>query len=177
MGRGGLSGGILPSLSLGRDDCTHIQYMAILCTTLLLGATMTLGRIASRCGEPHHLSSWTGYRESDIVDLLELAFTQKALRDLCESQLKAERRFGINVAKRLRARLADLREAETAGDLVAGQPRKSADADECMDLDLGEGVRLIFKANHVANPRTRSGQVDWAKVSRIKILEIGASNG
>lgn len=108
-----------------------------------------------------------------ILHLLELAFAQKSLRDLCESQLKAERKFGIKVARNLRARLADLWNAESVGDLIAGRPQILDSRRGLMAVALGEGMRIIFCANHVSNPRKDNGKVNWSRVNRIKILEIG----
>jgi proteic killer suppression protein len=105
---------------------------------------------------------------------LELAFANKPLRDHCESQLKAERRFGIGIARNLRARLADLREADSITDLVAGEPRVFSGGEALMTVSIGGGLRIVFRANHVKNPFKRDGDVDWTRVSRIKIIDIGA---
>ena len=111
------------------------------------------------------------------MTLLELAFAHKSLRELCESQLRAERKFGIAIARKLRARLADLRDAETINDVIAGRPELLASAPEKMAVNLGEKVCIVFCANHVSNPRTEAGGVNWSRVNRIKILDIGVLNG
>jgi len=111
------------------------------------------------------------------VTLLEIAFAQKSLRELCASQIRAERKFGITIARKLRARLADLRDAKSINDVIAGRPEKLAGAPETMAVDLGESIRIVFCANHVSNPQTESGEVNWSQVNRIKILDIGMSNG
>ena len=41
-----------------------------------------------------------------------------------------------------------------------------------MELSVGEGFRILFEANHVNNPRDTASRIDWAKVSRIKIVGI-----
>jgi len=108
---------------------------------------------------------------------LELAFANKALRHICESQLTAERELGIEIAKKLRARLSDLRAASSIADLVASTTEKLDQASERMAFALSSTVRIIFCANHVKIPRTRSGEVNWQKVSRIKLLEIEVAHG
>jgi hypothetical protein len=44
-----------------------------------------------------------------------------------------------------------------------------------MVVDLGDGYRLVFSANHPRNPLKADGTVDWSKVSRVKILGIEKS--
>jgi hypothetical protein len=78
------------------------------------------------------------------------------------------------VAEVLKRRLADLRAATSINDLLAGRPRllEGSERDE-MVVDLRKTHRLVFCANHhPKNPLARSGNVDWPKVSRIKILRI-----
>ncbi len=111
--------------------------------------------------------------ESDIVATLELAFANKSLRQLCESEAKATREFGGRVAQRLRRRLADLRAATSVKDLVAGRPRELESVRRRnVSVELAEGSRIVFCANHNSIPTLSSGGVDWSSVSRIKILRI-----
>ena len=111
--------------------------------------------------------------ESDIVATLELAFANKSLRQLCESEAKATRGFGGRVAQRLRRRLADLRAATSVKDLVAGRPRELESVRRRnVSVELAEGSRIVFCANHNTIPMLSSGGVDWSSVSRIKILRI-----
>ncbi len=41
-----------------------------------------------------------------------------------------------------------------------------------MAVDLGDSHQIVFKSNHPDCPMTRTGEVDWSRVSRIKILSI-----
>jgi proteic killer suppression protein len=108
---------------------------------------------------------------------LELAFSKKSLREICESQLRAEQTLGIAVARLLRARLADLREADTVDDLVAGPPKKlDSTPPGRIAIPLGDGMFICFCSNHAATPLKKSGEVNWVRVNRIKIVEIGATN-
>lgn len=82
------------------------------------------------------------------------------------------------MAEILKHRLADLRAATSVKDLVAGQPRELDGADRHhMAIELCDGLRLIFCANHSINPITETGDVDWSRVSRIKILRIEGNHG
>ena len=102
---------------------------------------------------------------------MELAFESKELRDACENDSEARRQFGSAVAEMLRHRLADLDAATSPKDLLAGQPRAGTDP-ETMVIDLCEGHRLVFTANHPNNPTTPTGELDWAMVRRARILRI-----
>jgi toxin HigB-1 len=103
---------------------------------------------------------------------LELAFSTQALRTLCETEAAAERQFGAECAAVLRRRLADLRAAPGVADLVAGRVRPGPAKDQLV-IDLTDDIVIVFCANHSKTPRATSHEVDWAKVTRVKILRIG----
>lgn len=104
---------------------------------------------------------------------LELAFDSKSLRTICESEFQADRELGATAAEILKHRLADLRAARSAKDLVAGRPRAVNGPDgEYMVVDLCNGKRLVFAANHTNNPMTEMNHLDWARVTRVKVLRI-----
>ncbi len=102
---------------------------------------------------------------------LELAFDSQALRAVCESEAHANLKLGAKVTEVLRRRLADMRAAVYAKDLLAGRPRVGPDGKH-MVIDLCDGYRIVFQANHVKNPVKDSNDIDWARVTRIKILRI-----
>jgi len=113
-----------------------------------------------------------------MLTALELAFETKSLRDLCEKEEKARRELGPDVAHKLKHRVADLRAAESVKDLVAGRPRETESANPgCFVIDLANGSLLAFCANHRKVPLLTSGGVDWARISRIKILRIENAHG
>lgn len=104
---------------------------------------------------------------------LELAFDSKSLRTICESEAHARRELGPTVAEILKHRLADLRAATSVRDLLVGWPRTlDSESHQHMVVDLCDGYYVVFCANHPNNPMTESGQLDWSKVNRIKILRI-----
>lgn len=109
---------------------------------------------------------------------MELAFDTKSLRDLCEKEDKARHELGPDVARKLKHRLADLRAAESVKDLVAGRPRETESANPgCFVVDLADGFRLAFCANHNNVPLLPTGKVDWAAVNRVRILRIEDAHG
>src|SRR5262249_37761402 len=115
--------------------------------------------------------------ESDMVVALELAFANKSLRELCESEAQADCHLGPTIAQTLRRRLSDLRAATNVKDLVAGRPRELAGSRRgCVAVQLSSESRLVFRANHTVLPVLDTGDVDWSKVSRVKILSIGTDD-
>jgi len=112
-----------------------------------------------------------------IIILLELAFVNKALRQLCENSAKANRELGNGVADRLRRRVADLRAATCVSDLLVGTPEEISRTDQPqIIIDLRNGFQIRFCANHNTVPKHESGAIDWSKVSRVKILAIETKN-
>lgn len=105
---------------------------------------------------------------------MEIAFETKKLRLLCENEQKALAALGPFISEQLKHRLADLDAATRITDVVVGNLRPvSSDNNSVCTIELGDGCQMHFKANHRNNPRLVSGAVDWNKVNRIMILEIG----
>jgi hypothetical protein len=102
---------------------------------------------------------------------LQLAFHTETIRRVCENEEEAKTEFGPEAAEALKRRLADMRAARTPKDLVAGRPRPGHDSKQ-MIIDLLDGYQIIFKANHPKYPKTGIDELDWTKVSRIKIMSI-----
>ena len=108
------------------------------------------------------------------TETLEVAFDTKSLRAICESEAKAKRELGPSVGRILKHRLADFRAAKSAKDFVAGQPRfVRGTGRENMAVDLCDGYRIVFTANHPKGSSSETRDVNWERVSRIKILRIG----
>lgn len=101
-----------------------------------------------------------------------LAFASKSLREICEAEEQAVRRFGKKVTESLKHRLADLEAASTVDDVIAGRPRLQNPSGNHV-IRLAGGFCLEFAANHVKNPVDKNGNTDWKKVSRIQIVRIG----
>ena len=112
------------------------------------------------------------------VETLELAFGSKSLRAICENQGRAKLELGDKVAEMLKHRLADFRAAKSVKDLLAGRPRLLNGTGRLqMIVDLCDGWEIIFAANHTENPTAENGDLDWERVSRIKILQIRGDHG
>lgn len=109
---------------------------------------------------------------------VNLAFDTLAPRTLCECQWKAERALGLRAAARLRDRLADIRAADFASELVAGRPREvEGGRHRYLAVDLAEGYQLVLCANHARIPVYETNRVDWSRVTQVKILRIEVGHG
>ncbi|RUW71127.1 MULTISPECIES: killer suppression protein HigA [unclassified Mesorhizobium] len=103
-----------------------------------------------------------------------MAFADKNLRSICESESAAIQSLGAAVAALLKHRLADLSAASSTVDLIAGDPQEIDGTDSGLfAIQLANSVRMLFTANHQRTPRLNTGMVDWSAVRRIKIISIG----
>lgn len=104
---------------------------------------------------------------------MQLAFLDRSCRQLCESETIAVTKLGASVARNLMRRLSDLRAVAVVSEIVAGRPREiDPNGPGEYRIDLAEGYVLIFCANHPNNPILENGNIDWSKVSRVKILGV-----
>lgn len=109
--------------------------------------------------------------------MLRLAFETKCIRYICENEERAKSKFGEHVAAALRHRIADLGAAQSAADIFIGNPRVVDRGGILLKvLDLCDGWRLVFQANHPNNPVDDAGNLIWERVTRIKIVAIEREN-
>lgn len=142
---------------------------------ILSEATTRLATTQHCCNLPTQLLLELTYK---FLMALEIAFLEKSHRQLCENETIAERKLGTNVAEKLKRRFADLRAATNVKDLAVGKPQEISSAgQQQISVELCDGYHFVFCANHNSNPLLESGSIDWARVSRIKILRIENQNG
>jgi hypothetical protein len=106
---------------------------------------------------------------------VEFTFGSIELRRICENRRRAINVLGIEPARELEQRLADLAALTTAAELsdlfpyhiVARSPSERA-------LRLDAGYDLAFCAGHVDVPVLKDGSTDWTRVSRIRITALEA---
>ncbi len=105
---------------------------------------------------------------------LEVAFRSKELRSTCESPARAKRELGHSAASTLQRCLADLEAVETVAELIEigldfenGRSKVGL-----IRFGLSEGRHLYCEVNHQHIPMIGEA-VDWAKVTRLKVIHIG----
>lgn len=105
---------------------------------------------------------------------LEISFDTECLRDLCIDGALAEQALGVAAADALRNRLDDIRAADCVFDLLAGHPVAGThNGAACYQVSLGDGARLVFVPNHNTPRIDAQGDVDWARVRRVRIMAVG----
>jgi hypothetical protein len=103
---------------------------------------------------------------------MELAFATQSLRSVCEDDTVAAAAFDAPVVAQLKARLADLRAAESIHDLLIGNPRILPGDNPRVAVSLADGYALVATPNHRVTPLASDGTVDWRRVRRLQLLEI-----
>lgn len=106
---------------------------------------------------------------------MELSFAEKNFRDLCYNETLAKQVYGSTVAGKLKRILADLGAVTVAADLFAlpGNARAlSGDLQGRMVINVVDEHQLVFQVGHINPPLLQSGEVDWSRVRRIKILGL-----
>lgn len=103
-----------------------------------------------------------------------IAFASRDLEDLCLSERRAVRELGKPCARKLFARLADLKAASHVGELVAGYPHPlKGDRAGQFSIRLDGGNRLVFSPASEPVPLADDGSVDWRRVTSVRIVFIG----
>ena len=100
------------------------------------------------------------------------------LREICERRGAAIQALGSAVAIELAQRIADIVELKSVAELAALLPDDLADRSPSEKvLRLESPTSLVFCSGHVKTPLKSDGEIDWNKVSRIRITAIEARNG
>ncbi len=106
---------------------------------------------------------------------MEITFTDSRLQDRCESQAALLKAYGRDGARKVMARLADLRAAETLEEMrqLAGKCHElKADRHGQLAINLDGPRRLVFTPEDNDPPLKPDGGLDWSRVSAIRIIEI-----
>jgi len=105
---------------------------------------------------------------------MDIEFASRDLAELCQSERRAMRELGQPGARKLFARLADLTAAAHVGELVAGFPHPlKGDRAGQFSVRLNGGRRLVFSAANAPVPIDDAGNIDWTRVTRVRIEFIG----
>lgn len=104
---------------------------------------------------------------------MEIAFSTRELRDLCELEATAIELLGVSAADALKNRLSDIHAADHIQDVLAGRPRNvRSGTNDYYQLDLADQYVLTVTANH-AEPRiSGDGKTDWPRVRRVKVMSV-----
>ena len=114
---------------------------------------------------------------------MEISFSDGKLEKECNDEKLLLRRHGKDRARRIKLRLAVLRNAATLS--AIGLPyvgpchchELGNDRAGQLSVDLDHPYRLIFIPDHDPVPMLAAGGLDWSKVTAIKIIEIVDTHG
>lgn len=103
---------------------------------------------------------------------LDLAFSDKAIREACEKEAIAQIRYGVDVAKSLKDRLTDLLVADWIEDIPEA-PIFFLDGEEPRyRINLEDGFYIVLTYGNLRPPTLGDGSINWEKVRKIKVLTI-----
>lgn len=105
---------------------------------------------------------------------IDIAFSTKAVRSLCQSGEAIEQKYGAEFARALIGRLADIRAATSIAELLSLLPVSTNDTTGAVTIyvhDVG-GSCIKGSENHRRTPRLADKTVDWPNVTRIRISKV-----
>lgn len=102
-----------------------------------------------------------------------LHFPTEELRDVCESELHAQREFGMAAAIAVLSLLADLLAADNLQALPPERIRDAADGTRgAYEVFLPDGFIVRLGVRQYAEHHTQDGAVDRSRVRRVMILSV-----
>jgi len=106
---------------------------------------------------------------------MEIEFCKKKVQKLCERKKFATQELGPPCANKLHARIADIRAAHDIFDLPpTGKPHPlKGNRNGQFALNLPNGKRLILIPADDPTPLNEDESIDWSRVTRVRIIEIG----
>lgn len=105
---------------------------------------------------------------------LEVTFDDPGLGKLCESEKELRRKWGAIRAKKIQARITQLRGAETLEDMrsLPGRCHElREDLAGHLAVDLDQPWRLLFRPRDETEP-SAGGGLDWSRVTAVVITSI-----
>jgi toxin HigB-1 len=107
--------------------------------------------------------------------VVDVSFRTSRLQKLCQSDKELRRTHGEDCAKKLMARLADLRAAPTLEEL-RNLPGRCHELDGVrkgqLAIELAGGKRLILEPLHPGSATKGDGGLDWKQVESVSVIEI-----
>ena len=108
---------------------------------------------------------------------MNVSYEDEDVETLCKHTRVAVKKLGMESAKKLQRRLAELHAARVVSELAIGRPHPlEYDRAGQFAVDLHKGTRLIFKPTRQP-PLKADGSIDWSQVSEITIIETEDYHG
>ncbi|TDE18062.1 type II toxin-antitoxin system RelE/ParE family toxin [Dyadobacter psychrotolerans] len=106
---------------------------------------------------------------------MKIDFEDKKFEKLANDDRKLDREFGKLRADKIRARLAQLRSADTLEDvryLPGNYHELRANRKGQWACDLDQPYRLVFTSQENPIPTNEDGQYIWLRITGVEIIEV-----
>jgi len=105
---------------------------------------------------------------------MDIEFADTNLRDLCNDERVAKRKFDAAIVKQLHHRLMDIQAARVVTNLTGGKPHPlERERLGQFAITLVGLYRLVFEPANNPIPRKADGKIDWSNVNKVRIVYIG----
>ena len=101
-----------------------------------------------------------------------MAFIDRAIRDICEKEAEAQKRYSSSVVKSLQNRLSDLLVASWIEDMPSPPIFFLDGVEPRYRVNLTEGFYIELACAHGRPPTLGDGSINWEKVRKVLILRI-----
>jgi proteic killer suppression protein len=112
---------------------------------------------------------------------MEIYFKSKSLQKACNSATASQKRWGLEIAKKLWQRLSELRAADCLADISHLPPARCHELTGrrkgCFAVDLKHPYRLVFRPLHDPVPLKDDGSIDRERVTAILIIGVEDYHG
>lgn len=109
---------------------------------------------------------------------MQITYANKAIQRLCLEEKHQLKQLGAKRAKRLKARLSELRNVKNVSELQYGNPHAlTEDRAGQYSVDLDGPMRLLFEPTDQPPPTLPAGGIDWQQVTSVRLLEIEDTHG
>ncbi len=106
---------------------------------------------------------------------MEISFGSEETRDVCEKRTAATKALGDLATAVLLRVLADIDAVANMHELISlfDEGLTAISADE-YSISLGREHQMIVRSGNANHPKEPTGNTDWKRVSRLRIIAIGA---
>ena len=107
---------------------------------------------------------------------MDVYFSTRSMQKWCSLDKAMRRKWGEQMAGKLQQRLMEFRAARALSDISRLPPARchemAGDREGQLSVDLVHPYRLYFAPDHDPLPCKADGGLDWARVTRILVLEV-----
>lgn len=107
---------------------------------------------------------------------MELSFKNSKLAKVLNSERELVRTYGQDNGRRIARRLQNIADAANLEELSKLPQTRlhqlTGDRYEQLSVDVRHPYRLILICNHDETPRKPDGGLDWARITKVQVIEI-----